>query len=390
MKTTTKTFIQELARVGVPSNLLNQLAQNIDQNTNADNLIDNRLMTRDTFNKYTSDINTLVEKKVNEKLTSLAVLKDILPTLKQDSDAFKKAVDQIKELEDTLINKENYDKDQVKNLTLKTREGLEILNKLSGLDLNINTEDIVKDIDLTGVNNMPDKSKSNDTNDEDYIKVNDPRLQETFASMALGATNVQGKINQALFQYHSLHGKFPDDVATFTKKVTDNFAKGIDVDETAEEHYKFSETIKANNEKELNDKLEAAKKEGEVELEKKLRAQGINVDKVKLKTGEGHKRHISNIISDRYETSSPDEDLDNKLNAGGNGKGGDEGLNNKTKLTRNEEEFKIPIRPEIIGTDGSLPYERRAGFARSAMFRPQRVEKTKEYVERKGIDLTAD
>lgn len=384
-----KQVLMDLAKAGVSADIINQLGQNLNQNQNADNILKGGVLRQQTFSSYMQNLDKKVDEKVKERLGQFAGIKDLLKTVKEGSDEYKKLIQTHDQLKTQLLN-DNYNEDEINKLTLKTKEGLETLIKLADIEVpdNVKVDDTDIDLNLTGVRDMPNNNNNN--KNQDYLRPDDPRLVETMSGLALGAVNIQGDIQANLYEYERLYGEKPsrDVVREFTNRAVQNFANGKKVDETADEILKLTEKSNAIALEQKNKELEQARKEGEAQAEKRLREAGINVDKVKAQqNGIGHKRHLSNIITNNRPNQSGD--ADDKLNSGRENNDNDkvsDGIINKF----DDREFELPEAQRLRSraADGRLPIERRPLTPLDG--RPMRVQRALDYVSEKQIDLTAD
>jgi hypothetical protein len=382
-------FLSELAQAGVKPDLLNNLGQQIVSNQNALNVVDKSVYSVNAFNQYAQGITQQVEKAVNEKLVGLASLRDNLNNIKKDSQAYKDAINDIQQMEDTL-QREGYAPDVIKQLTLKTREGLNLIQTLSSTDVP-NTEDIVKDIDLNinRTGSMPNNQNNqgnNNFNANEYIKRDDPQLTETMAKFALGSVGMTSELFDITSQYRNLYGKDPENISEFVKVANQNFQnQGKGYKDSAEEFFKFGERRQQIATEQFQAQIEAAKKQAESDTIKKY---GIVPNRTTV--GEGSKRHLTNIVSRGPETvgnqnnNSDLSNADNQLNQNRTNEEGNNQVNNQQKFNRKE--FTLPIN-HLVGQDGLLPAERRGGGIEN---RGNRVQAAIEYVEKNNIDLTAD
>lgn len=385
MDAKTRELLQEMAKNGVPANLITQLATNLDSNSNADKVISDRVLNQQTFSNYMTSIDEKVKKQVNDKLSKFVAIKDTLANLKKDSQTYKDLLKDHDELRTALL-KDNYQASDIDPLTTKTKEGIDALLKLSEIDLgdlDINLDDT--DIDLTKGGNMP-FNKTNPNLNTNYLTADDPRFKQTMAELALGSVNVQSAVYAASLRYKQLYGKDPEDIQDFARKVTEGFSQGKSVDQTAEEHWKFSDKEKEIATTNQNTLIEQAKKEAEADTLKRLKAQGVDVDRLSLQSNEGSKRHLTNIISRNQNTSN---NIDDKLN---NNKKDDDPDNPNTdkSIKFKDTEFELPEAAKLrnISTDGKLPIERRPLSPMHG--RGNRVQNALAYVTEKKIDLTAD
>jgi hypothetical protein len=385
-------LLQSMAQAGVPANLITQLATNLNSNPNADKVVSDRVLNQQTFSQYVSTIDERVKKQVNEKLSKFAAIKDTLANLKKDSQAYKDLKKDHDDLRDALL-KDNYQASDIDPLTTKTKEGIDALLKLSEMDFDdtdITIDDT--DIDLTKGNNMPfnktnaNSNSNSNSNTDNYLTADDPRFRQTMAELALGSVNVQSAVFAATLRYRQLYGKDPEDVQEFAKKVTEGFSQGKSVEQTAEEHWKFSDKEKEIATTNQNTLIEQAKKDAEADTLKRLKASGVDVDRLAYQQNEGSKRHLSNIISRNSNTSN---NIDDKLNSNKDDDTGDGNTNNKTVKFK-DTEFELPEASKLrnMSIDNKLPIERRPITPLHG--RSNRVDRALAYVAEKKIDLTAD
>jgi hypothetical protein len=376
----------DLAKAGVDAGLLNNLGRQVVTNTSALNVIDKNLISSQAFNQYKGQLNKQIQKAIDTRFGTLAVLKDQLASLKKDSPEYKQAITDIKDMEDKLIQ-ERYDANEVRSLTLKTREGLSILGKLAEIDIP-NVQDIVNDIDLNQNNNTNMGNNNNQNNNQNFdpnqfLRHDDPRLNQTMAEMALGSVGMNAEILDIAFQYENLYGQKPTNMTDFIKVANQNFREqGKKFSDSAEEFFKFGEKRQEIAQTQLQGQLEAAEKRGESNAIKKY---GIVPNRVEQ--GSGAKRHLTNIVSRGPESAlhqNGNTDLQNADNQLNQNRQNEDSQNQNNQIKFNRKEFTLP---PPIGEDGLVPAERRGGGIEN---RHNRVRAAMDYVEQKNIDLTAD